>query len=432
LKTLNINIIEKDDLKYLLSKGGVSFLFRIIGMILSFFNIWLVSNFFSTEAYGVFSLIQTVILILSVIFTLGAQNVLIIEINNQFNDGVNHSRSLLLKISKLILLVSILPMLMLYFGKETLSDLFNNKNLTNHFEFIAISIPFLLLHEIILYYYIALKKFVRFGFFMFFLPNILFTASILIFKSFITDSFYITVLFCLSYAVTFFIEFALAFKNFKFNTSNEKLLSYKKIILNGLPMLFNGIMILLLNWTDVLMLGIMKSEKEVGIYNAAFKIGFMVLIIISTINIIIVPKISELFQEGKLIELKKLLNRSTQLITILTTPIVLFLIIFGKDILAQFGSDFIEGYIVLVIITLSSYFSSICGNVDQILNFTNNQSALLKINIFSLALNLLLNFFLIGDYGILGAAIASLISTIFLNTFCVFYIKRKLGFYTLF
>jgi len=191
-------------------------------------------------------------------------------------------------------------------------------------------------------------------------------------------------------------------------------------------------MILLLNWTDVLMLGIMKSEKEVGIYNAAFKIGFMVLIIISAINIIIVPKISELFQEGKLIELKKLLNRSTQLITILTTPIVLFLIIFGKDILAQFGSDFIEGYIVLVIITLSSYFSSICGNVDQILNFTNNQSVLLKINIFSLALNLLLNFFLIGNYGILGAAIASLISTIFLNTFCVFYIKKKLGFYTLF
>lgn len=424
--------LDTSNLKYLLGKGGISFLFRIIGMVLSFFNIWLISNFFDTEAYGIFSLIQTFILILSLIFTLGVQNVLISEINNQLNDGVDYSHSFLLKTSKLVLVTSILPILILYFGKETLSHLFNNKNLIKHFEFIAISIPFLLLHEVILYYFIALKKFVRFGFFMFFLPNIFFTTSILIFKNLINDSFYITVLFCLSYILTFFIEFVLTFRGFKFKTSTKKLLSYQKILQKALPMMFSGIMVLLLNWTDILMLGVMKSEKEVGIYNAAFKIGFMVLIIISTINVIIVPKISELFQEGKLIELKKLLNRSTQLITILTLPIVLVLIVFGKYILAQFGSDFIEGYLVLVIITLSSFFSSICGNVDQILNFTNNQSALLKINIFSLLLNVVLNFFLIDNYGIEGAATASLISTIFLNTFCVIYIKRKLGFYTLF
>lgn len=424
--------LDTSNLKYLLGKGGISFLFRITGMVLSFFNIWLISNFFDAEAYGIFSLIQTFILILSLIFTLGVQNVLISEINNQLNDGVDYSHSFLLKTSKLVLVTSILPILILYFGKETLSDLFNNKNLIKHFEFIAISIPFLLLHEVILYYFIALKKFVRFGFFMFFLPNIFFTTSILIFKNLINDSFYITVLFCLSYILTFFIEFVLTFRGFKFKTSTKKLLSYQKILQKALPMMFSGIMVLLLNWTDILMLGVMKSEKEVGIYNAAFKIGFMVLIIISTINVIIVPKISELFQEGKLIELKKLLNRSTQLITILTLPIVLVLIVFGKYILAQFGSDFIEGYLVLVIITLSSFFSSICGNVDQILNFTNNQSALLKINIFSLLLNVVLNFFLIDNYGIEGAATASLISTIFLNTFCVIYIKRKLGFYTLF
>ncbi len=424
--------LDSSNLKYLLKKGGVSFLFRISGMILSFFNIWLISNFFDAEAYGIFSLIQTFILILSVVFTLGVQNVLIIEINNQLNDGVDHSHSFLLKTSKLVLVASALPILILYFGKETLSDLFNNKNLIKHFEFIAISIPFLLLHDVILYYFIALKKFVRFGFFMFFLPNIFFTASILIFKNLINDSFYITVLFCLSYTLTFFIEFVLTFKNFKFKTSTKKLLSYQKILQKALPMMFSGIMVLLLNWTDILMLGVMKSEKEVGIYNAAFKIGFIVLIIISTINVIIVPKISELFQEGKFIELKKLLNRSTQLITILTLPVVLVLVIFGKYILAQFGNEFILGYNVLIIITLSSFYSSICGNVDQILNFTNNQSVLMKINIFSLVLNIILNFFLIDNYGIEGAATASLISTIFLNTFCVIYIKRKLGFYTLF
>jgi O-antigen/teichoic acid export membrane protein len=72
------------------------------------------------------------------------------------------------------------------------------------------------------------------------------------------------------------------------------------------------------------------------------------------------------------------------------------------------------------------------GNVDQILNMTNNHKILRNITILCFFVNVILNFILIPKFGIEGAAIASLITNVVINLSCVYYIKKKLGFYTLF
>lgn len=422
--------LKNEYIEYLLKKGGVSFLFRILGMVLSFFNIWLISNFYNAAIYGEFSIIQTIILITTVFFTLGVQNVIVIELNSESNDKNKQlSIAFLVKVIKIILLVSIIPFLIFFFGNELISELFGNKNLEKNFEIIAVSIPFFLLHEVFLYYFIATKKIIKYGLFMFFLPNILFTIFIYAFKDLNLESFNITLYLCLSYVICFLLEGFLVFRGNSFKGIHVTK-PVKQILNQSIPMMFSGIMVLLLNWTDVIMLGIMKSENEVGIYNAAFKVGFIVFIVISTINVVIVPKISEMFQKGDLNSLKKFINRSTQLVILVTLPIVLILIIFGKFILMQFGNEFVLGYPVLLIIVFSSFFSTFCGNVDQILNFTNNQSFLLKLNVILVLLNIFLNIFFIKALGIEGAALSSLISTAIFNIICVLYIKKKLGFYT--
>lgn len=427
------DIINQETFKYLLSKGGVSFLFRISGMVLSFLSIGLVLRFYSIETYGVFSLIQTIQLIVLAIFTLGIQNVLIIEINKSFNFNANQSFMFLIKSIKLTLLISILPITILFFFSDFLCALFEIKKLANSFKFLATILPFLLIHELLLYYYIALKKFIKFGFFMFVLPNLLFILFITFFQKVYQSDFHVIIFFGLSFVITLFIELVVIFPQLSYPSLITKVtISYREILRKALPMMFSGVIILLLNWTDILMLGIMTSEKEVGIYNASFKVGFIVLLVVSTLNVIVVPKISEYYYLDNKQQLKKLINNTTQLITVLTIPIVIILLLFGKTILAFLGADFNEGYFVLVLITLSSFFSSICGNVDQILNMTNNQNSLMKINCITLILNVILNYFFIQLHGINGAAFSSLVSTVFLNMCCVYLIKKKLGFYTLF
>jgi O-antigen/teichoic acid export membrane protein len=420
---------ETSILKYLIEKGGVSFLFRITGMILGFVNMWLITNFFNAETYGVFSLIQTFILILSVVFTLGIQNVIVIELSSNDKDEDN-SLDFLLEIVKIILLTSLIPFLIIFFGKEILSDLFQNHALVKHFEILSIAIPFILLHEVFLYYFIALKKFVVYGLCMFFLPSAIFCALIVFFKNEVVESHLITLFFVVSYFLVFIFEAIIIFNNVKIKHLTKKMSLYKRILNKSLPMMLSGVMVLLLNWTDVIMLGIMRTEDEVGIYNAAFKIGFIVMIVISTFNVIIIPRMSELFHNGNFTELKKVVNQTTRLVTLLTLPLVIIIIVFGKFVLSHFGTDFIKGYNVLIIITTASFFNTACGNGDQIMNFSNNQNTLMKLSLSSLLLNIILNLFLIKSFGIEGAAFASLLSTIFFNTALVLFIKNKLGFYT--
>jgi len=162
------------------------------------------------------------------------------------------------------------------------------------------------------------------------------------------------------------------------------------------------VMSFLINWTDVLMLGSFSTEENVGIYNAAFKVGMIVYIIIISMSIVIGPKVTEAYESKNFSELKKIIQKATQLITFVTLPIVLLIIIFSEYLLSYFGNAFIAGKTVLIIIAISTFISAVCGNVDLILNLTNNKKLVFYINIFVFLINLILNYFLIPTYGING------------------------------
>lgn len=196
--------------------------------------------------------------------------------------------------------------------------------------------------------------------------------------------------------------------------------------------MFSGLMMYLLNWTDVIMLGIMLDETQVGIYNVAYKVGSAGFLVIVSVSTIITPRIAQLYGEKKRMELRKLIHNATRLVALLSIPVVLVLIIAGQYILAAFVPEAIAGTTTLIIVALGVLFSAMAGNVDQILNMTNNQHILRNITFLCFFVNVVLNLILIPIYGINGAAVASLITNVVLNVICVYYIKKRLGFYTLF
>ncbi len=421
---------ETSNLKHLLGKGGISFLFRMIGMGLSFYIIDLVSNAYNVDAYGNFSIVQSTILVLTMIFTLGIQNVLIINVATTNPNDYSAQLNILFKAIKLIVLVSLFPVIVIYFLSNYIAlNIFYKEILQQDFTNISFFLVPFLLHEIILYFFIARKKFITFGLFMFVLPNVFFILFVLFSKKVLLQNINITLIYGLSFLITLLIEIVYIYKPFRIE---KNILSYKEIIKNALPMMYSGLLLLLLNTTNVFMLGIMSTSKSVGIYNASYKIGLLVLLVIASVNVIIGPKIAELYHNNRKKELEKTIHQSTQFIAIATLPIVLFLMVFNKDLLVILGNNYQDGSIVLTIITVASFFSAISGNVDQILNMSNNQNILLKINFICLLLNIVLCYTLIPKYNIVGAAIASMFSTILMNVLCNIYIKKKLGFFTLF
>ena len=416
--------------KKIISSSGINFLFRVFGLSTSFLIVLIISTLFGVANYGSYSLTFTIAQATAMIFGLGIPNALIMLTGNR-NFNKIEAKKLLFKGLKITLLFSLIPSILFYLSADLLANkLFDNIALNHFFEIVAYTIPFFILHELFLYYYISVKKFIPYNIFMFVLPNLFLTLFLFLFYCIEKTDFYTFLAFALSIILIVFIEFIVVYESKIHKTPN--VISSKALIKTASPMLFSGLLLYLLNWTDVIMLGFMTNEKQVGIYNIAYKIGSVGFLVIVSVSTIITPRIAELYGNGNLHELKKLVHSSTRLISILTIPLVLVLVIGSEFVLSFFGKDVISGSSTLIIVAIGVLFSAIAGNVDQILNMTNNQVILRNITVFSFFINVTLNFLLIPIYGINGAAIASLISNVVINSLCVYYIKKKLGFYTIF
>ncbi|MFZ4678621.1 MAG: flippase [Flavobacterium sp.] len=423
-------ILLNNSFKKIISSSGVNFIFRIFGLITSFLSTILISRLYGVTTMGNYSLVFTLSQAAAIIFTLGIPNTLIKIIGNHDYNYLQ-AKKLLLKGIKGALLFSTIPVLIFYLGGDFLAKtVFSNIELKNYFLIITISLPLFILHEIFLYFLIATKKFMKYNLFMFVVPNVFLIALLYLFFSFQKSGHYSFMAFAFAIIATVFMEIITVF-----NSKPQKVEIHLRtfdLIKTATPLLFSGLFLYLMNWTNTIMLGIMTDAEQVGIYNIAYKVGSVGFLVIVSVSTVITPKMAELYGKGELTELRKLTHNSTRLIAILSVPIVLLLIFLSKFILSFFGSEVVAGSNTLIIVSLGVLFSAMAGNVDQILNMTNNQNILRNITIFCFFVNVLLSYFLIPLYGIEGAATSSLITNILINLFCILYIKKRLGFYTLF
>jgi O-antigen/teichoic acid export membrane protein len=420
-------LADKDTLGEILSKGGMSFVLRMFGMALSFISMWVMTNFYGDSVYGMFSLALTILQITGVFFGLGLPNAFI-GFTGSFNDH-NQSKGLFLKSAKLALLSSILPIAVFTIGAGFIAQhIFDKDNLSNYIFIVALGTPCMIVHEILCYYFMSVKKIIIYGLSIFILPNVFFILSVLLLHYYNAAGYLTFLAYVLSWLATICIGLIIIFSDRAKIVYPE--LGGRDILKKSFPMMMSGIFLLLLNWTDMLMLGRFVDAGSIGIYNAAFRIGYLVLFFVVSMNVVIMPKISELYHQRKNDEMKKVVNRSTQVVIALTLPLALVLIFFSKFILGLNGDEFEAGSTTLILITLGGLYNAMTGNVDQILNMTNNQKMVSIIYFGGFLLNVGINFYLIPAYGIEGAAGASLISNVFVNTIFVIYIKRKLGFYT--
>ena len=106
--------------------------------------------------------------------------------------------------------------------------------------------------------------------------------------------------------------------------------------------------------------------------------------------------------------------------------------IFPEEILAIFGPEFVTAAYCLILLSLGKMFSAISGSVGTLLQMSGNQIYFQNVLIAAAVLNVVLNYFLIPIYGLIGAAIASMVSNIFWNILMIFYIKKHFGFLTIY
>ena len=197
-------------------------------------------------------------------------------------------------------------------------------------------------------------------------------------------------------------------------------------IMFAAPMLFIAGTHMIMNNTDVVMIGMMKDPSQAGIYSAAVRTASLITVSLVFVNMAITPYISEYFHSERHAELQHFISLSARIAVYFTVPTFLILMIFGKQVLGLFGHEFKSGYYSLLILSAGQLVNVLSGSVGYIMIMAGKQKQIAYLFAVSATLNIMMNFMLIPQYGIEGAAVATAVSMMLWNLTLVVYIRRKI------
>ena len=195
---------------------------------------------------------------------------------------------------------------------------------------------------------------------------------------------------------------------------------------SALPMLFIGSMYVINNQTDTIMLGTLSSTEAVGIYTVANRGASLITFVLMAFDTSAAPTFASLYTKGEFKKLQTMVNRSCQVIFVIALLITVVLIILGKSLLLMFGSEFISGYFVLIILSFGQLINSFTGAVTMLLIMTGfDKYAVIGVSISAIS-NIIFNAVFIQYWGAEGAAIATAVSMICWNCILVYFAQQKL------
>ncbi|PIV92782.1 MAG: hypothetical protein COW44_12955 [Flavobacteriaceae bacterium CG17_big_fil_post_rev_8_21_14_2_50_33_15] len=181
---------------------------------------------------------------------------------------------------------------------------------------------------------------------------------------------------------------------------------------------------------DVIMLKYLSQLEQVGYYSAAIRIIKTLLILVTSLGVVLIPKISSYIYEKNNNEVRVLVEKSINFVLIISFPMMIGLCLVSKDIIILFaGSQFgIASSLLLWLVPL--IFLIGMNNIFglQILVPFNGEKKLMFIVIFGAVLNFSLNFFLIPIYQGKGAAFSTLVTEGIITVLAYYFSKKELGF----
>jgi O-antigen/teichoic acid export membrane protein len=223
--------------------------------------------------------------------------------------------------------------------------------------------------------------------------------------------------YCIASLLTLILAFIFVWRNFSHFTIRFDTNFIKNIFKKSWPFALSLLFTSIYYYIDSVMLGIMKNNEEVGLYNAAYKLIIFILIMGSVINKSTYPVISKLYKSSQS-ELKIFLEKYSRYIFILAIPIAFGgITLSSQAIYFIYGENFSKSILpfqILVVSAAITYISTIYAHALQICKKQKTHLLGMGIGAF---INIGLNLIFIPYLGLVGAAITTLVTEIFILIF---------------
>lgn len=167
---------------------------------------------------------------------------------------------------------------------------------------------------------------------------------------------------------------------------------------------------------DRIMLGALTNNTaESGYYEQARKIAYMMTTIISSLNGVLLSKVSNLYIRGEKEKVIGYYKNSFKYIMIILLPMVLGLIAISKNFTGWFFGNGYSKVAILLVLSAPLVLLMAIGNfvAVQFLSPMGMQNQMTKIYIIAALMNIVLNLLLIPQFLSIGALVASLVAELY-------------------
>jgi O-antigen/teichoic acid export membrane protein len=195
----------------------------------------------------------------------------------------------------------------------------------------------------------------------------------------------------------------------------------------GLPLLMMGGFSFVIQRADIIMTGAYLGTTKAGVYIAAVRLANLLTLGLTATNFIAAPLISELHAQGKNRELQNIISKIALGVCGLTIPVAAGTVIFSSWLLELFGSGFESGVSSLRILIGGQSANALFGSVGYLLTMTGYQRHAAYAMGGTACLNLIMNAILIPLMGIIGAALATTLSTVIWNMMMYLIVRHHLN-----
>ncbi len=417
--------------KELFSKFSLLFIMNGLGKAFVLFTNILLARYLSVESYGEFIYVLSVITMMTFITKFGLDQAVLkyvpkYEVNGEENKIRSFNSFIVIFTSLIsILLITIIMINPDFFATYILGNI-NYREILSYQLYLVL---FLTLLNVLASIFQARKDIMTYSISLNLFQNGLFLLFIYLVSifNFVNLQLVIYLKYASLIMTIIYLFMKIKKKNWMGSIKNIHKEEYSRVIKFSIPMMFVGVIGIIIIQTSVYLTGYFHNPRSVAILNSASQVAIVVSFMLQAINQVFAPYISKMYYEGNLKQLNNLYSKINYFMMFFSIVFLVLLVAFKHEVMSIFGPEFLIGANAMIIIAVGQVYNALTGPCEYMLTMTGHQKANLMINIITLIAVVVSGIILIPLYGYIGGALCTSISLIISNTIRVWVMYKKVG-----
>ncbi len=423
-----MSLVQKIIRNPLLISSFFSIIARFTGVALNFAASIIVTRQLQIAEAGVVFMLMLFVTGVSLISRIGVDQLIVKSVATISDDNPEQRTSILLNSYKLLSITSLIFIAIWVVASPWIRDaFFHNEINLNDLRLAGIALLFFNLVTTNSFYLKGLKRSSSSVLVQNAIPALSFLFLIALFWTSFRDNQLIVNLYTFSVVLAGILSTLVILPHLKISSQPKTSTHHPfEIFKDSLPLAPISFSAFFMLWIDTLMVGWFLQNKEVALYNVAAKISFISLFFLGALDATIYPRLLSTFHHNKE-KLTSFFWQSTSLVIATLLGVTLSMLVFSHWLLLAFNEQYVNARMTLILLLFAQFFRATSLTFSFMFIIREKVRYLNIVLVLALIVDIISNIALIPKFGIEGAAVATLITNVFLSvTIVAIFLYHKL------